>query len=60
MSDQPSSNGNPKHVNWTDLSVPVGNAPPLPAWPLWLVGLAWIGWIAFLAVMTLNRLQSGA
>ncbi len=37
--------------DWTDPSVPVGNAPPMPRWRLYLLGGLWAGWVVFLFAM---------
>ena len=42
-------------IDWTDLQVPIGNAPPLPWWPLAVSGIAWLAWLGFLAAMMLWR-----
>jgi hypothetical protein len=43
-----------KGIDWTDPSVPAGNAPPMPNWPVALAVLTWAGWITFLAAMWLT------
>jgi len=42
--------------DWTDPTVAVGNAPPMPGWPLAIALLAWAGGIVFLLVMMTERL----
>ncbi len=55
-SDSPSTDKAPeKEIDWSDPSVPVGNAPPMPVWPVVLGGIAWVGWVVFLIVMALTR-----
>lgn len=49
------TNGSP---DWSDPSVPCGNAPPLPRWPLWIAALVWVGWIGFLIAMAVLVVRS--
>ena len=47
-------------VNWSDPSVPVGNAPPMPRWPVAVTGLAWLAWLIFLMGMLMSRASAAA
>jgi hypothetical protein len=43
--------------DWEDPNIPVGNAPPMPAWPLAVSLIAWTGGVVFLLVMMAERLS---
>lgn len=53
--DIKSRHGSP---DWSDPSIPCGNAPPLPWWPVGLAALVWVGWIGFLIAMVMLVLRS--
>lgn len=42
-------------VDWSDPTIPVGNAPRLPRWPLFAVSAVWLAWVVFLFAMMLSR-----
>ncbi len=55
-SSEPKKSG----VDWTDPTVPIGNAPPMPKWPAALSAIAWVGWIAFLVAMLVSSSEGAA
>lgn len=47
-------------IDWTDATVPVGDAPRLPRWPLYLLAVCWTGWVLFLLGLVVAGRTAGA
>jgi len=55
---QPSSGITKAEIDWSDPSVPAGDAPPMPRWPLILSAVAYALWLCFLVAMAILRYQT--
>lgn len=47
-------------IDWSDPTIPVGNAPPMARWPMLVTGMAWAAGVAFLVMMAIARLNTSA